>query len=158
MRKSFASTLHDRMKADDRIFLITGDLGFKLFDEIRNDFPERFVNCGAAEQAMMGISVGLAMGGKIPFTYSITPFLLWRTAETIRNYVYKESVPVKMIGSGRGKDYAHDGFSHDASDDYKILECFENINCRWPESANEIEKVVDEMISNPLPYYLNLKR
>jgi transketolase len=146
------------MKTDNRIFLVVGDLGFKLFDEIRNDLPNRFINCGAAEQAMMGISVGLALQGCIPFTYSITPFLLWRTAETIRNYVDRESVPVKMIGSGRDDCYMEDGFSHYCGDDYKLLECFENINCRWPDSADEIENLVDEMINNPKPYYLNLKR
>ena len=158
MRASFANILHERMKTDNRIFLIVGDLGFGLFNEIRKDFPDRFINCGAAEQAMMGISVGLSIQGKIPFTYSITPFLLWRTAETIRNYVNHESIPCKLIGSGRDNCYLHDGFSHFAGDDFKLMECFENINCRCPETKEEIPNIVDEMINNPLPYYLNLKR
>ena len=158
MRKSFATTLHEKMKTDDRIFLVVGDLGFGLFTEIRKDFPERFTNCGAAEQAMMGIGVGLALEGKIPFVYSITPFLLFRAAETIRNYVNHESIPCKLIGSGRDNSYHEDGFSHFAGDDKDLLKCFPNINCYWPEEKEEIPNLVDEMINNPLPYYLNLKR
>jgi len=158
MRKEFFDCLHKRMQQNENIVFVTADLGFGLADRIKEDFPDRFFNVQAAEMAMMTISVGLALSNKIVFCYSITPFLLWRTAEVIRNYVDAESVPVKMVGSGRGRDYAHDGFSHDASDDYKLLECFENINCRWPESADEIPNLVDEMINNPKPYYLNLKR
>jgi deoxyxylulose-5-phosphate synthase len=63
-----------------------------------------------------------------------------------------------MCASGRDNDYKHDGWSHNGMDDYRLLECFENINCRWPESPDEIENLVDEMINNPKPYYLNLKR
>lgn len=158
MRKSFAKALHQQMQKNDQIFLITGDLGFKLFDEIRKDFPDRAINTGAAEQSMMGIGVGLAMEGKIPFVYSITPFLLFRTAETIRNYVNHEQIPVKLIGSGRDKDYSHDGFSHYAGDDSAILELFPHIEQRWPDQPGEIEGLVDEMINVSIPYYLNLKR
>jgi transketolase len=158
MRKSFATTLHEKMKTDDRIFLVVGDLGFGLFTEIRKDFPERFINCGAAEQAMVGIGVGLSLEGKIPIVYSITPFLLFRAAETIRNYVNHESIPVIMCGSGRDNDYHIDGFSHDASDDKDFMKLFPNIKCNWPETKEEIPNLVDEMINNPLPYYLNLKR
>lgn len=146
------------MAADENIFFVTGDLGFVLGDRIRKDFPDRAINVGAAEVCLLGVGVGLSLVGKIAFCYSITPFLLWRPAEIIRNYVNKESVPVKMIGSGREHDYESDGFSHYAGDDYKLLECFENIHCRWPGTKEEIPNLVDEMINNPLPYYLNLKR
>lgn len=146
------------MKDNQNIFLVTGDLGFKLFDEIRNDFPDRVINAGAAEVAMMGIAVGLAMENKIPFCYSITPFLLWRTAETIRNYVNHEKVAVRLVGSGRGKDYAHDGFSHDASDDVDILSCFRNIKVYFPETESMIESIVDNMVRSNEATYINLKR
>src|SRR5687768_10786753 len=114
------------MCINEDIFFITADLGYGLADDIRKDFPGRFINTGAAEQAAMGIAVGLAMSGKIPFVYSITPFLLWRAAETIRLYVNRESVPVKMVGCGRDSDYEHDGFSHYAGDDVSLLRGFRN--------------------------------
>lgn len=146
------------MKENENIIFVTADLGFFLADKIKEDFPDRFYNVQAAEMAMLNISVGLALEGRIVFCYSITPFLLWRSAETIRTYINHESIPCKLIGSGRDDSYKEDGFSHFAGDDFKLMECFENIHCRWPETKEEIPSLVDEMISNRLPYYLNLKR
>jgi len=96
MRGWFAYELYKQMARDERIWLVVGDLGYKAFDYIKRDFPDRFLNCGAAEQAMMGIATGLALNGKIPFVYSITAFLLYRPFETIRNYVNHEKIPVKL--------------------------------------------------------------
>ena len=158
MRQQFFAELHKWMKQDRRIFFVTADLGYGLADDIRKDFPSRFYNVGAAEQCMMGVGVGLAMSGKIPFVYSITPFLLWRAAETIRNYVNHESVPVKMIGSGRDDDYKHDGFSHWAGDDEGLMKLFPNIKHLRPYSNVQIKYVVEEMIEENKPFYLNLKR
>src|SRR5688572_6450975 len=98
MRKEFASALLEQAKKNSNIILVTMDLGFGLFDNFRKELPGQFYNIGASEQCGMGIGVGLAMEGKIPFIYSITPFLLFRTAETIRNYVNHEQIPVKLIG------------------------------------------------------------
>lgn len=146
------------MKEDDSIFFITSDLGYGLFDRIRNDFPDRFYNVGAAEQCAMGISVGLAISGKIPIVYSITPFLLFRSAETIRNYVNHESVPVKMVASGRDDDYSHDGVSHYAGDDKDLLHIWPNIITRWPIDEQALITDIEEMFHIDKPFYLNLKR
>lgn len=158
MRKSFATTLHEKMKTDDRIFLVVGDLGFGLFTEIRKDFPERFINCGAAEQAMVGIGVGLSLKGKVPFVYSITPFLLFRAAETIRNYVNEEQIKIILCGSGRDNDYHIDGFSHAANDTKPLLSIFKNIKQFWPEIADDIPEIIENMIKSNNPSFVSLKR
>jgi transketolase len=158
MRGWFAYELYNQMAKDERIWLIVGDLGYKAFDYIRRDFPERFLNCGAAEQAMTGIATGMALNGKIPFVYSITTFLLYRPFETIRNYINHEKIPVKLIGSGRDKDYIHDGFSHWAEEDRKVLKIFNKIKALWPENKEEIPQIIDKMIKDNNPWYLNLKR
>jgi transketolase len=111
-RRLFADLLYEEMKKDERIWLITADLGFMMYNEIRKDFPGRIINVGAAEQLMLGVGVGLALQGKRPFCYSITPFLLYRPLEWIRNYLAHERVEVKLVGSGLEDDYKHDGFSH----------------------------------------------
>ena len=158
MRRYFADVLHTKMRDDARIWVVTGDLGYKMWDKIKTDFPDRFINVGAAEQVMVGLGVGLALEGKIPFVYSITTFLLYRPFETIRNYVNREKISVKLVGSGRDKDYLHDGFSHWSEEDKKIMKIFANIHSRWPEINEEIPDLVEEMINNDVPYYINLKK
>lgn len=158
MRRSFANSIHSEMQKDERIWLVTADLGYGLFDTIRKDFPERFINTGAAEQAATGLAVGLAMSGKIPFLYSITPFLLWRAAETIRLYINHEKIPVVLVGSGRDDDYKHDGFSHWAGDDTELMRCWPNIKCLWPHHEVQVPHMIEDILEDRRPYYLNLRR
>ena len=158
LRRRFADEVHQAMKTNDQIFVITGDLGYRIWDQIRQDFPKRFINVGAAEQTLIGIGVGLALEGKIPIVFSITTFLLYRPFETIRNYVDHEKIPVIMVGSGRNKDYAHDGFSHWAEEDREVMKIFKNINSVWPETADEVSKIFPKIIKGQKPWYINLKR
>jgi transketolase len=153
MRRKFASDLYELMKKDKNIVLITADLGYIMFDRIKKELSKQFFNVGVAEQAAMDISIGMAMSGKIPVVYSITPFLIFRTMESIRNYIDHEKVPVIMVGSGRGEDYVTEGFSHNASDDV-ILKSFENIVFLSPENDFDLKKIV----YMGKPVYLNLKR
>ena len=158
MKKEFGKALHTHMQKDENIWLVTADLGFGALDDIFNDFPKRAINTGAAEAAAMGIAVGLAMQGKIPVFYSITPFALWRPAETIRLYVNGEQIPVKIVGVGRDKDYAHDGPSHDATDAKELLKCWPNIQQYWPDRVEYIDEVVKYMLYNDKPSFLSLRR
>ena len=158
IRGEFAYQLYRQMEKRNDIWVVTGDLGYAMLDRIKEDFPDRFINTGAAEQTMMGIAVGLAREKQIPFVYSITPFLLCRPYETIRNYVDHEKIPVRLVGSGRDDDYKHDGFSHHAFDDKQILGNFPNIHGLWPSTKEEIEANVDVMLRYNRPWYINLKR
>lgn len=158
MRGWFAYELHARMIEDPQIWVVTGDLGYGMFDKIKRDFPDRFINVGAAEQAMMGVGVGLAIEGIIPVVYSITPFLLYRPFETIRNYLNRERIPVKLIGGGRDQDYGHDGFSHWSTEDRTAMRLFAGIDSLWPESKEEIPELLHRQLYHTGPTYLNLRR
>jgi transketolase len=81
MRKQFAKLLFEAMAKNENIYLITGDLGYGLWDQIRDTYADRFYNVGSSEMAMMGMGIGLAMEGKVPFVYSITPFAIYRPFE-----------------------------------------------------------------------------
>lgn len=157
-RRRFADELYSQMLINNKIIVITGDLGYKMWDQIKSKFPDRFINVGAAEQALIGISIGLALKGKIPVAYSITSFLLFRPFETIRNYINNEKIPVKLIGSGRDKDYFQDGFSHWSEEDKKVMEIFKNIKSFWPDSADKVPELVKKMLNDKKPWYINLKR
>ena len=158
MRGYFAAYLYKEMQNNKNIFLITGDLGYKMWDEIKKDFPDRFINVGASEQSMMGLAVGLAIEGKIPFVYSITTFLLYRPFETIRNYINYEKIPVRLVGSGRERDYAHDGISHWPEEEKQVLAIFKNIESVWPDNITQIQSLVKKMVNINKPWYINLKR
>lgn len=158
MRRTFADELYVHMDKNKKIVVIVGDLGYKMFDQIKESFSGRFLNVGASEQAMVDLAIGLALRGKIPVVYSITTFLLYRPFESLRNYINHEKIPVKLIGSGRDKDYLHDGISHWALEDRQIMELFPNIHSEWPDEKIEIPSLVNRMIRSPLPWYVNLKR
>lgn len=157
MRKLFSKYLYEKMAIDKSIVLITGDLGYGLWDQIRLDYPDRFYNVGSAEQFMMGMATGMALEGKKPVVYSITPFLLYRPFEFIRNYLDNEKIIVKLVGGGRGKDYGSLGFSHWAEDDEKIMSYFENIEKYIPSESN-LEQMFESFINSNNPAYINLKK
>ena len=158
MRRYFANLLHEKMKKDKEIVVLTADLGYGLWDKIRDDYPERFYNVGSSEHLMMSMATGLTMDGKIPVVYSITPFLLYRPFEVIRNYVDHERIPVKLVGGGRDQDYGYLGFSHWAEDDKRIMSCFDNIGVFHPEDESELYNMFDFFIESQVPQYLNLRR
>lgn len=158
MKKDFANELLKIMQEDKDVYLLTGDLGFGALNTIEVAFPDRYINCGASEQAMMGIACGLALEGKIPFVYSISTFLLNRPFEWIRNYIDHEKIPVKLVGVGRDQEYEHDGFSHFATDTKKIMSLFENILQYWPESSDEVKEDLRKIHTNGLPSFISLRR
>jgi transketolase len=158
MRGWVAYELYQQMKKNKDIILITGDLGYLMFDSIKEEMPDQFLNTGAAEQAMMDIAVGVALSGKIPVVYSITPFLLYRPFETIRTYINHEKIPVIMLGGGRDDDYEHDGFSHFAGDDKQFMKLLSNIKSRWPIEKEDAVKLLQISLKGSDPYYINLRR
>ena len=158
MRKLFANLLYKEMSKNEDIVLLTGDLGYGLWDKVKIDFPSRFFDVGSSEQLMLGMATGMAMEGKIPFVYSITPFLLYRPFEFIRNYLEHEGKNVKLVGGGRGRDYGYLGFSHWAEEDTEVMAVFKNIDSHWPESEQEVEECLMLMLDRHGPNYINLKR
>tara|TARA_R100000805_G_C3565505_1_gene73031 strand:- start:104 stop:583 length:480 start_codon:yes stop_codon:yes gene_type:complete len=157
VRKKFISLLHEEMKINDKIVLVLGDLGYGHFDKIREEFPNRVFNPGAAEQLMLGMACGMAMEGLIPVCYSMTPFILYRPFEVIRTFIDHEKIPVILAAAGRDKDYASAGWSHWATDDKEHLSGFYNLLKIWPDEE-ELEREFKNIINTKFPYYVNLKR
>jgi len=156
MRKQFAEFLHSEMSQNEDIHVLTGDLGYGLWDRIKIDYPDRFTNFLSSEQLMVGAACGMAMEGKVPVVYSITPFVLYRPFEWIRNYLDHERIPVKLVGGGRDKDYGYLGFSHWAEEDEQVMSVFKNIQFYKPKEFTK--EVGLDLIYNNQPSYLNLSR
>lgn len=158
MRNLFGNLLAESISKDERIWLLTGDLGFGVLNQARKIAPERSYNMGAAEQLMIGAAVGLTHNNKIPICYSISPFVIFRPYEWLRNYLNHEGAPVKLVGAGRDKDYGHLGFSHWAVDDEDALRAFPNIKIYKPNTLPELADMWQDFLYNEKPCYLNIKR
>ena len=157
MRKLFAELLLKEMEINDKIVIITADIGYGVLDNIRNTFPERFYNVGSCETLMIGVAVGFCYEGFLSICYTITSFLLYRPFEMIRNYVNYENLNIKLVGSGRDKDYNNNGFTHHSEDDINIVSnSFKNIEIYKPDILSY--DIFSEFIRNEKPCYLNLKR
>lgn len=158
IRGWFAAALHDEMEKNDKIWLLTADLGYGMLDQIRDDFPDRFVNVGASEQLMIGAGVGLALSGRIPFCYSITTFLIYRPFEWLRNYINHEQIPVRLIGSGLDDDYKHDGITHQPYEVKRVLDTLPCIERYFPEEKESVPICLRTMIEQSWPAFMCLRR
>ena len=158
MRKEFSELLNNEMNHDSKIRVITADLGYGVLDIIRENHSPRFYNVGAAEFLMIGVGIGMANESLIPVCYSMSSFVLYRPFELLRNYVNYENIPVKLVGSGRDKDYSHDGMSHWAHDDEQVLSALPNIKIYKPASLPDMETQAREFLYSTEPAYFNLTR
>jgi len=121
MRNEFLAGLADLADRDPRVILLTADLGFGAIEVFADRHPDRFINLGVAEQAMIGVATGLAEGGFVPYCYSIASFAVARTFEFLRNGPIAHELPVRLIGIGPGMDYSYDGLTHFALEDVGLL-------------------------------------
>jgi transketolase len=107
-RKQFVNSLIKRARKEKDIWLLTGDLGYSFIEPFAEEFPDRFINVGIAEQNMIGLATGLALMGKKPYCYSNAVFINYKCAEQIRNAFY-QGIRIKVIGTGAA-DFL--GFTH----------------------------------------------
>ena len=134
------------------------DLGYPRVEEFVNAYPKRALSLYASEQTALDISVGLALEGKIPVLYTITPFYL-RAWETIRTYVNKEKLHVVMIGAGQNDEYSReDGFSHYAGDIKAHFDLLKNVKQFYPDTKSEMEYAINDAIGGKYPTFVNIHR
>jgi len=157
MRRAFADSLIALYKREPFIFL-TGDLGFMALEPLRTIMGERFINCGVAEQNMVGMAAGMAKTGESVWVYSIAPFLYARAFEQIRNDVCFHNLPVKLVGNGGGYHYGVMGPTHWALEDYGTMLALPNMKCFVPAFADDIAPVIERMHMRKQPSYLRLGR
>ena len=156
MRAAFIRTLLDLARADERIFLLVGDLGYSVVEPFTQEFPDRFVNMGVAEQNMTGVAAGLALSGKIVFTYSIGNFPTLRCLEQIRNDVCYHNASVKIVAVGGGLAYGALGTTHHCTEDMAIMRALPNMAVVAPGDPVESALATRAIVERPGPCYLRL--
>lgn len=156
MRTAFIETLCELAAADPRVCLITADLGFSVLERFQERFPDRFINVGVAEQNMTGIAAGLALTGRIPFTYSIANFPTIRCLEQIRNDVCYHRLPVRIVGVGGGFAYGAAGYTHHGVEDLAVMRSLMGMTVLAPGDPQETRLATRALLSFPGPAYLRL--
>jgi transketolase len=157
MRDAFTARLEQLAAADERIVLITGDLGFGVLDSFEKKFPRQYLNVGVAEQNMTGVATGIAMEGRIVFTYSIGNFPTLRCLEQIRNDAAYHDANVKIIAIGGGFSYGALGMSHHATEDLAIMRAI-GIPVVAPGCDWEAAESVNSLVATAGTCYLRLDR
>jgi transketolase len=156
MRSAFIAALVDAAERDDRVVLLTGDLGFTVLEPFAERFPGRFFNAGVAEQNMVGVATGLAEAGYTPYVYSIATFASMRAYEFIRNGPVLHRLPVRVVGVGGGLDYGHNGMTHFALEDVGIMRTQPALTVVVPADPEQALNAVPIVQSLPGPAYLRL--
>lgn len=158
MRDTFVRTLVELAKKNKNIELVTGDLGFGVLKPFWEQCPNQFTNAGIAEQNMTGLAAGMALSGKIVFTYSIGNFPTLRCLEQIRNDCAYHNANVKVVCVGGGFSYGSLGMSHQATEDIAILRALPNVAVFAPGDLIEAEAVTKAIVKYPGTCYLRLGR
>jgi len=158
MRTAFIQTLIELARDDERIFLLVGDLGHAVVEPFSEEFPDRFINIGVAEQNMTGIATGLALCGKIVCTYAIANFPTLRCLEQIRNDVCYHNANVKIVITGGGLAYGALGMTHHATEDLAIMRALPNMTVVAPGDFTETILATQAIVAWPGPCYLRLTK
>jgi transketolase len=156
LRTAFIQALNDLADRDDRVCLVVGDLGYSVIEDFANKHPKQFVNAGVSEQNMIGLAVGMALTGKIVFTYSIGNFGTLRCLEQIRNDVCYHRANVKVVAVGGGLAYGNLGVTHHASEDVAIMRSLPNMTVVAPGDPIEARLATRAVVAHDGPAYLRL--
>jgi len=158
MRNTFVKTLIKLAENDKRIIVITPDLGFSVWEDFENKFPDRFFNVGIAEANAVGIASGMALSGKIVYVYSIIPFITMRPFEQIRNDIAYMNTNVRLIGVGAGLTYGAQGATHHSIEDVAIMRALPNMTVLTPSDPYEVENLTNESVLHQGPIYMRLAK
>lgn len=158
MRDTFVRTLLEIAKKDKNVYIVTGDLGFGVLKPFWTELPNQIINAGIAEQNMTSIAAGLAMQGKIVYTYSIGNFPTLRCIEQIRNDCAYHNANVKVVCVGGGFVYGSLGMSHHATEDIAIMRALPDVTVLAPGDLVEAEKATEAIYEKQGTCYLRLGR
>lgn len=156
MRNAFADQITKLAREDERVVLLSGDIGNKLFDNVKKVDQHRFYNCGVAEANMMGVAAGMALSGLRPVVYTITSFTTTRCFEQIRVDVCYHNAPVIIVGTGSGLSYAELGPTHHSLEDMAILRTLPGMRVIAPCDAAELRQALNAALKEDGPVYIRI--
>lgn len=158
MRNTFSETLYECAKIDPSIYIVVADISpAGSMMKFREEYPERFINVGVAEQVMIGMCAGLALKGCRPFAYTIATFTLYRPFEMVRDDLCYQNLPVTVVGMGSGVIYSTLGGTHHTMEDVSIATALPNMQVLCPcDPLEAIEATRYCATQDAGPVYLKL--
>lgn len=156
MRTNFINQLIEEARQNERIFLVVGDLGYHVIEPFAQEFPDRFMNVGIAEQNMAGVAAGLAMSGYNVYFYSIGNFPTLRCLEQIRNDIAYHNANVKIVAVGAGYAYGSLGATHQATEEIGCLRTIPNMVVATPGDPVEARAITKLSANYEGPMYIRL--
>jgi transketolase len=156
MRAAFFSTIEGIYSSNRDIYVLTADLGYKLFDKFRQNCSDRFYDIGVAEANMIGIASGLSLSGKNVYCYSIIPFIIMRAYEQIRIDIAYHNLNVKLVGVGGGVTYGLEGFTHFGLEDFALMRSLPNMTIVAPADPLEARHLARISYEHAGPMYIRL--
>ena len=154
MRRRFGEIISRLADKDEKIIVIVADIGYRVFDEFREKYPNRFINMGICEQRIIGAASGMALEGLTPWVYTITPFLIERPFEQVKLDIDQQNVNVNLVGFA---DYPSLGPTHTELDAEKMMQLFNNIESFFPKDGDETEKNIIQAYKKQGPSFISLK-
>ncbi|MDD5593424.1 MAG: transketolase C-terminal domain-containing protein [Candidatus Margulisbacteria bacterium] len=156
MRNAFVKELLELVKQNDKIVVLSADIGNRMFDRHKEYAPDRFYNCGVAEANMISLAAGMALSGLVPVAYTIAPFITIRCLEQIKIDICYHNVPVVLIGTGSGLSYAELGPTHHSLDDIALLRCLPNMTVIAPGDPVEAALALRAAVALEKPVYIRI--
>ena len=156
MRNTFAKEITKIASKNEKIILLAGDIGNKLFDKFKSKNKKKFFNCGVAEANMTSVAAGLAKSGFLPFTYTIASFNSYKIVEQIKLDICYPNLPVVIVGVGSGLAYSNLGTTHHSIEDIAVLNGINNLQIISPADSKELKVMIPQIIKSKKPTYLRI--
>jgi len=156
MRQQMASTIEDLFKSDERLVVLLAEISKDLFKQVFQKYPDRVLNLGIIEQTLISVAAGMALEGFIPVIHSITPFLVERPFEQIKDDFCYQRLGGNFISTGASYDYSTEGMTHHGTGDVQILKSLPGMQIVVPGSANEFDRLFRDAYANGSPTYYRL--
>ncbi len=159
IRSAFGKTLAELGNNNPNIVVLDADLSCSTQTQIfAKEFPERFFDCGIAEQDLVTTAVGLSTTGKIPFASSFAVFITGRAYDQVRNSVCYPNFNVKIVGTHGGVTVGEDGASHEALEDISLMRGLPNMSVFVPADCNECAQIIRYASGHVGPMYIRVPR
>ena len=158
MRNAFVQAMLDGAAKDERVALLMAEVGFSVVEPFQARFPDRFYNTGIAEQDLVTVAAGMALGGLRPVAYSMSAFLTSRAFEQIKVNVSYQDLPVVLVSVGSGLSYGELGPTHHAMEESALMRALPNLEVIFPACPEDVSGAMAHALASPHPTYISFPK